>query len=70
MINSLTYTTHSYSAQKKRNINKFYNILSAYPTLSDLAKTQADPKQDNEQNLVTQFVLLTRGVKTAQKNAL
>ena len=70
VINSLTYTTRPYSAQKKRNINKFYSILSAHPTLSELAKTQADPEQDNEKNVVTKFVLLTRGGKTQPKKRI
>ena len=35
-----------------------------HPTLSNLPKTQADPRQGSVKNLVTKFVLLARGVNS------
>ena len=69
-IDSLTFTTRSYSAQKKRNIKKFYSIIAAHPTLSDLSDTLPDPEQDNNKNVITKFVLLTRGIKTPPKKRI
>ena len=69
-IEDLTYTTREYSAQKIRVINRFYRIIAAHPTLSALAEFTQDPERDNEENKVTKFVLLTRGIKTKCKNKI